>query len=221
MPNATFEYTHRGSKVLIDAFADWGIILQPRTRRMPKPKIERVEVPGRNGRVDVTNAIGETTYDDIEASLIFKKLDTSRSWATVKSMIANSIHGKACKVRFDDEPSYYYDARVTFHEQDSDENIGMFTIDFVAFPFKLKDEPTVIAVEVNGSATKQLVNDRMTALPKITTTAAMQLEVEGKTFAMNESGSYTFPDFLLFEGITEIELTGTGAVTFEWQEGSL
>jgi hypothetical protein len=73
---------------------------------------------------------------------------------------------------------------------------------------------------VNGTEVITLTNSRKHAVPSVTTTAAMTIAF-GDGIWTTSAGTYTIPELELVEGDNLVSVTGTGDVTFAWQEGSL
>ena len=57
-------------------------------------------------------------------------------------------------------------------------------------------------------------------MPEITTTASMTI-VFGGWSVSRSAGSFVIPELELIEGENTVTVTGTGAITFTWQEGDL
>ena len=71
-----------------------------------------------------------------------------------------------------------------------------------------------------GTAVITLTNGRKRAVPQITTTAPMTIEYNGGSWT-NSAGTYTIPELELTHGENTVTVTGSGTITFEWQEGEM
>ena len=90
-------------------------------------------------------------------------------------------------------------------------------------PYKYKQEHTVIAQAVSGTHAITLTNGRLRAVPEVqiyTEAGSIRVEYQGSIWDLG-SGSYTLPELELVEGDNLVTVTGTGTVTFVWQEGDL
>ena len=98
--------------------------------------------------------------------------------------------------------------------------MGEILLEALCEPYKYKTLPTTQSINVAGSQVVNLLNDRMRAFPKITTTAPFTVTHDGITYSF---GTITDQQSVipLIEGANEMTLTGTGTITFEWQEGAL
>ena len=65
-----------------------------------------------------------------------------------------------------------------------------------------------------------LVNSRKRVVPSITTTDSMTITFGGTSTIVN-AGTFTIPTLELVEGNNTVTVTGTGNITFTYQEGGL
>ena len=75
----------------------------------------------------------------------------------------------------------------------------------------------------NGVADVILLNGRKRAVPevRVETTGTMHVVFKQDNVWALGSGSYTLPELELVEGENIVTVTGTGTITFTWQEGDL
>ncbi len=105
------------SKVKIggyDCQDDFGMLLASKDIELPTVQTKFVEVPGRDGTLDFTEALsGRPAYYDRTIKLVFVtcKNISHEEWPDFLSKIANAIHGKRLQIIFDEDPDYYYDGR--------------------------------------------------------------------------------------------------------------
>ena len=68
-----------------------------------------------------------------------------------------------------------------------------------------------------------MVNSRKRAVPEVTIQAEGSLNIVFNVSNVWDlgSGSYTLPELELAEGTNNVTVTGTGNITFTWQEGDL
>ena len=139
---------------------------------------------------------------------------------TLYSTIKNTIHGKKMRVILDDDPLFYWMGRCHVSGFTNEKNIGQVQVECDCEPYKLKLEKTVVTQAVNGTQTITLTNGRKRAVPTITTTAAMTIALRGGRWTVG-AGSYTIPELELTHGTNTVVVTGTGSISFAWQEGDL
>lgn len=89
---------------------------------LPQRSFKYVDVPGRNGSIDLSNYLtGGAYYADRSGSFEFVvvqeyggKIIDSRSWIERKRELANFFDGSEMQVKLEDDSGYYYIGRVTF-----------------------------------------------------------------------------------------------------------
>lgn len=124
------------------------------------------------------------------------------------------------KIVLDDDPEYYYVGRLEVSALSKNKNIGQISIECTCEPWKYKELPTVVTQAVNGSASITLINSRKRVVPSITTTDSMTITFGGTSTIVN-AGTFTIPTLELVEGNNTVTITGTGNITFIYQEGGL
>ena len=203
------------------AHADYGLIVAPYVIPMPEPQTNFVEIPGRDGALDLSEAFGTVRYAD---RIIPLTLYARAPFGALVSAFAADVHGRRMNVIFDRDPTYYFDARVTVDDVERQAGYCELSLECRAKPYKLEHFETTITVLPAGSATVTLTNTRMPVVPVITTSAEMTLTftIGGTVYTINLSaGTRVVPSLVLMEGDTEIEITGTGSITFTYRKGAL
>ena len=203
------------------ARADYGLIVAPYAIPMPEPQTNFVEIPGRDGALDLSEAFGTVRYAD---RIIPLTLYARAPFDAAVSAFAADVHGRRMNVIFDRDPTYYYDARVTMGDVERHAGYCELSLKCRAKPYKIEHFETMMTVLPAGSATVTLTNTRMPVVPTITTSAEMILTftLTGKDYIVNLSvGTHVIPSLVLLEGDTEIDITGTGSITFAYRKGAL
>ena len=201
--------------------ADYGLIVAPYAISMPEPQTNYVEIPGRDGALDLSEAFGTVRYTD---RIIPLTLYARAPFDALISAFAADVHGRRMNVIFDRDPAYYYDARLTVEDVERHAGYCELSLECRARPYKLEHFETTITVLPTGSATATLTNARMPVVPTITVSAGMTLTFTllGMDYTVNLSvGTHIIPSLVLFEGDTAIEITGTGRITFTYRKGTL
>ena len=132
-----------GSK---NTFADWHLVPDGRPSIvMPEPKKVTVDIPGRNGILDLSEAIRHyPVFNNREGSIKFHVLNGYGDWHGRYEQIANYVHGKSMQVRLEDEPGWYYTGRVTVKQWTSNNDGTWSDIEFGydLHPYKLSEDTT-------------------------------------------------------------------------------
>lgn len=203
------------------ARADYGLIVAPYAIPMPEPQMNFVEIPGRDGTLDLSEAFGVVRYAD---RIIPLTLYARAPFDTQISAFAADVHGRRMNVIFDRDPTFYYDARVTVEDVERHAGYCELSLECRAKPYKLDHFETTITVLPTGTASVTLTNTRIPVVPSITMSAEMTL-----TYTLNEkeytvnlaAGSHIIPSLVLIESDTTIGITGTGRITFTYRKGAL
>ncbi len=201
--------------------ADHGLIVAPYVIPMPEPQTNFVEIPGRDGALDLSEAFGSVRYADRVIELTLYAL---APFDTMISAFAAEVHGRRMNVIFDRDPTFYYDARITIEDVERHWGYCELSLECRAKPYKLEQFETAITVLPAGTATVTLTNTRMPVVPSINVSAEMALvfTIGGKDYTVTlPAGTHTVPSLVLMEGDTKIEITGTGRVTFTYRKGAL
>ena len=203
------------------AHADYGLIVAPYAIPMPEPQMNFVEIPGRDGALDLSEAFGTVRYTD---RIIPLTLYARAPFDTSISAFAADVHGRRMNVIFDRDPTYYYDARMTIEDVERHWGYCELSLECRVKPYKLEQFETAITVLPTGIATVTLTNTRMPVVPSITVSAEMTLTftIAGVGYTINlAAGSHIVPSLVLTDGETKIDITGTGSITFTYRKGAL
>lgn len=141
----TFYYYNTGediTSVIGHTWNTWHLI--PTSRPVilpPEPKTLYTDLPGGNGKLDLTPALtGYVTYDNRTGSIEFIVANGYLSWELTYQNILNAIHGRRVFMVLDDDPNWFYQGRVTVNEWKSDKDYSIITLDYDLYPYKR--EPT-------------------------------------------------------------------------------
>lgn len=124
---------------------DWHLIPASRPVIKPPKVNERlIEVPGRDGLLDITEAVnGTTTFGNREGSWDFYIVlgdYFNTYWGSEQECydrVMNDVHGKKLRVEFEDMlPGTYYEGRIKVDSWDPDD-IGKITISYSLNPYKI------------------------------------------------------------------------------------
>ena len=203
------------------AHASYGLIVAPYAIPMPEPQTNFVEIPGRDGALDLSEALGTVRYADRIISLT---LYARAPFDAAVSAFAADVHGRRMNVIFDRDPTHYYDARVTLEDVERHAGYCELSLECRAKPYKLEHFETTVTILPTGTATITLTNTRMPVVPMITVSAEMTLmfTISAISYAITLSaGAHVVPSLVLMEGETEIGITGTGSITFTYRKGAL
>ena len=117
---------------------DFGLKLLGVDLGTPSVRKSTVTIPGRNGALDLTEAItGFPVYDNATHKLTFDFKDgTYSTWLSKASDIRGKLHGRRLPVIFGDD-GYYYDARVSVDSSKLNQHYSQIVVTLDAEPYKL------------------------------------------------------------------------------------
>ena len=130
-----------GSHRVFNTYDD--LYLVPTTRPIidpPSVKTKKIEVPGTNGVIDLTESLTPyPVYNNRTGSIDFAVLNDKMHWAALYSKIMNYLHGRRAKVVLEEDKNWYYDGRWALKSWKPD-NSGKWptvNLEYDLSPFKL------------------------------------------------------------------------------------
>lgn len=218
---------------------DLGLVMSEKSIGAPEVRTNYIDVPMRDGLLDFTESItGKVKYKSRAISLVFYMLGDKNLFVSNISKIENYLHGKRLKVIFDDDPAYYYDARLSVNEWISDRNAGKVVIEGTAEPYKLDIQSSaedwlwdpldfedgvireLNSISVNGTATVTLIGSARESCPEFTASAAMTVTYKEKSYNLPK-GSTKVYEILVEDGENVLTFKGNGTVSIDYRGGSL
>ena len=198
---------------------DYGFIVAPYFIPMPVVQTSFVEIPGRDGTLDLTEGFGLVRYLDRAITLT---LYAVAPYEQAVSSFVNDIHGRRLQLVFDRDTTFYYLGRVSVDALDKHDGYCAITVNVTAEPYKYKR--TVTTVTRTGNGTASLANLRMPVVPEVTASAEATLVYQCggvPTTTVIAAGTHLVPTLLLEAGTKTVQVTTTGEVVFSYREGAL
>lgn len=189
----------------------------------PEPNTVYLEVPGRNGRLDLSETLtGDVTYQNRTIKLQLGGSVSIQSWYERCLHVFNSFHGRSVQVIFDDDPDHYFKGRASVTEPQRVRNGGqfVFTVDAEPFRYELQKYTSHWTVSSGTTISGRLPNTRMPTSPTITVPNDCELIVGNVTYTLL-AGENTVSALILMEGETEFMVKGASDVGFSYQRGCL
>lgn len=201
---------------------DFGLLLESKEIGSPTVKTEKIDIPGADGVLDMTDFFGGPKYENVTHKFDFILSDRN-SLLSVFTAVKNAIHGKKVRIILDDDPSFFYMGRCFVSSFTSSKGIGTISVECDCEPWKYKAAETVVTKTVSGSARITLNNSRRHVVPKVKITSSGSIRLTYQTVNVWNlaAGEYTLPDLELVEGENIVDASGTGSVTFTWREAAL
>lgn len=207
----------------VHSYRDLKLLLAKKEMGSPAVKTNEVDIPGADGKLDMTDFFGEPKYDNVTHKFDFVTLEEREKFPLQFAVIKNAIHGKKVRIVLDDDPTFFYLGRCHVSSFTNEKGAGAVAVDCDCEPYKYKMQPTTVQVTVDGAQTVSLTNARKRAVPevRIETEGSIRIEYQVSNIWELGSGIFTLPELELTEGENPVTLTGTGSVTFTWQEAEL
>lgn len=116
-------------------FDEYGVLLQHSSIGIPTPKMEYLDVPLRDGSIELTEVLSDrVNYNDRTITDTFKYVGDR--FASVCHNITNAIHGQKVQIIYDDDPNFYYSGRVTNVSENEFTRGGTIEVQVTCEPFK-------------------------------------------------------------------------------------
>ena len=205
---------------------DWDLILHSKTLTPPKPKTHYVAIPGRDGDLDLSEALsGDIHYENRIATFNFILTEgTYSDREDSLTEIVTQLHGKRLQIIDPDYPGYYLSGRCTVTERTNINAYGTITVEANCDPYKYALEQTTRHVAVtpsNGTISVVCSNTgRQTVTPTITVTGSVTLTY-GTTTTVLSAGTYVLPGLQFATGTTTVQVSGNGSIAFTYREAIL
>lgn len=203
----------------IHSYDDLNLVLSKVSIPPATPKTNYIDIPGGDGSIDLTEAVGEVKFQNRECSFTFTVFPYE-DFEEKKREISNLLNGKRCKIVLDKDPDYYWDGRCSINEYASDRLKYEIVVGAVVAPYKLKHDVTKVIVPAGNMVIARLSNSRKRAIPTITTPMGATI-VFGTGSIDVPAGTWKVPSIELVEGYNQAIVTSSDTVTFTYQEGDL
>lgn len=217
---------------------DWGLKLQNLVVGMPDAKTNQTDIPGADGVLDLTDAMGTVRYGNRELQMVFDVMGELDKWHGVTSEIANYLHGQRMKVILDTDPYYYYIGRLSLDSGKSDYLMNRVTISGNMDPYKYELQSSLEDwlwdpfnfrtgiirnyknLQVKGSRTVNIIGRRKPIVPTIISSAAMTVSFGGKQYSI-QPGEQKVYEISIIEGDNYLVFTGDGTISIDYRGGIL
>lgn len=219
-------------------YDDWGLQLTKIAIDFPEPKTNLIDIPGADGVVDMTEALGEIAYKNRKVRFYFAVLGSYENWHSQCTLIANYLHGKRLKVILDTDPYYYYIGRLQMETTKTVDILHEIVItgdmdpykyemqssleDWLWGPFSLRtgiirNYKNLVIV---GSRTLKITGRRKPIVPTIIASVSMTVDFGGERYEL-EAGEQKIYRIIIREGINYLTFEGNGTISIDYRGGIL
>lgn len=138
----------------LNTYSDLNLLLSNYTIPPAEPKINLIEIEGRDAPIDASEATGKLAFNKRACSWEFTMLDDD--YISKRQQVSNLLNGKFCKITMYDDPDYYYLGRLVVKNYDRQTTVNKIEITSDVYPYKLKQSET--SVSWDFSETKNLID---------------------------------------------------------------
>lgn len=206
----------------VDTYSRWGLILcNDLVVGTAKVRQTRITVPGLSGTLNYSYALtGEPEYDDRPITFTLAKPVDSASLEIVRQELCALCHGRVKNLILPIDSTHYF--KGTFEIGDiGGYNSARIPVSVTADPWKYKNAATSVSKTIRTSGSVTLTNEHKPVSPKVSVSARMTLTWGGKSATLSAGNNQTVDGLVLPAGSTTINVSGSGTITFEYQEASL
>lgn len=198
---------------------EYGLILISKNVENATPKTIMVDIPGADGKLDITDAMGVVRYQNRKINLKFEVIGGPVKTARVAALVANAYNGARVNLIFSEDPGYFYEGRVvgmTCQQKNASSELTM-TVDCQPYAKTVGE----FTVTITGSGTVFIAGSRMPTVPTITVAdGSTTIMARGKSHSL-EAGTYALHDMPVLDGLNTFEVSGTAKVTWTYRKGKL
>lgn len=194
----------------VHSYKDLNLVLSSVSIPPPAVKTNYVNIPGADGQLDLTEALGEVNYKDRDCSFTFTVFPYE-NFEDKKTQITNLLHGKRCKIILDKDPEYYWEGRCSVKSYASDRNLHKIVVGATVAPYKMKKEQTDVFVPFCGKNLLYMPSAKTVASEGVTweLTDAGRIIASGTPTAYSALAIYLYTDgFILGKGTYTISYSG-------------
>ena len=133
----------------IHSYEDLNLVLSVPDIPPATAKTNFIDIPGGDGSVDLTEALGEVKFKDRKCTFTFTVFPTD-DFEVKKRQVSNLLNGKRCNIVLDKDPGYYWQGRCSINNYASNKNLHKIVVGAVVAPYKLKEKQTSVLAPFCG-----------------------------------------------------------------------
>lgn len=184
----------------------------------PEVRTQYIEVPGRNGNIDLTDALtGRPVYGDREITLELGGKKPAGEWPGFFSRFLADVHGKKVEIVFDNDPGCYYVGRaIVSGAYERGNEIARFTVTVTAEPYKYARFNSLPPVTATAAGISQrIVGSDYLTVPEFTVTGGnVTLKIGDDTYTLTPGVNKNY-DIVIDNKAYIYTYTGTGTETVQ------
>lgn len=171
-----------------------------------EPKTNYVDVPYRDGSLDMSEAISPIRYKSRQITIPMRIVHDEPLF--IYDQISNAFSGKVCKIRildkYDGYDDYYYEGRITIEALETSKSAWDFDLFMLAHPYKMRE----VTFNLESPTELNFYNSGIDVIPVITTSALITGTWNGEAFTL-QAGTYEPVELKVKHGSNVIITNGT------------
>lgn len=205
---------------------DMNLILSSVNIPPAQPKTNYIDIPGADGQVDLTEALGVVKYQMREAEFVFSTAP-GHNIEDTKRKVSNALNGVYFnKIILDKDPEWYWQGRVRVDSYGNEYPCDKITVKATLKPYKLRDNVlTYQSTKAQDTRTVVLYNEKKIVMPRfITGNSGVQINCNGKSKYINPNTTFSDVSFSLNQGENKLVFIIyfiSSDFTIKYTEGSL
>lgn len=208
----------------VDLTLQYGLILTDGyTIEPPEPKTYEVDIPGGDGKIDLTESLlGDTAYKNrkMEFELYAVGIDDAVEFEKLMTEVKTFLHGKAFDFQITMDPDYTYHGRFTLsnpkHSRYTVGIVGYIKVTVDAEPFKYLAD-SIYKVDAIGGKIVYFESGRKRIRPTIETGGYLKVIYNNQSYELPQ-GSWILNDVLFGKGINEVYFNSFDVKNLTWGE---
>lgn len=187
---------------------------------IPEPKLVTVNVPGRDGELDMSKAVtGYVTYHNRIIHLQFGLVGSDEICENNRSKFFTGFHTKTVQVRFS-HLNGYFKGQVIVDKVTREYQHYTVYVRVICEPYRYSNQLLTRTITLSSTAkTEHFSNLMMHTTPTIRTTGNTTIEFENKRYVVGQ-GEHRLG--IVFKPMMNtLKLSGTGQCTISYQTGVL
>ena len=210
----------------IHSYYDLNLILSSSEIPPAKPKTTFVDIPGGDGSIDLSEAIGEVKFYDRDCKFVFAMNPaddlSDTAFEEKKTEVSNLLNGKQGKIVLDKDSEYYYEGRFEVSEYLSNKRIRQIVVTAKVNPYKMKRALSGKEIHLTEEEqTVEIVNGRKSVTPYIVCSNDDTMIVFNDVQYIFSAGATDLHDIQFVQGVNKLKVSGSGTLAIIFQEGEL
>lgn len=194
-------------------------------------KTKTIDVPYRDGQIDITNFFGDVRFGNRQITMNFIIPWYLSDQRNIYSTMATALSGVVKKVVFASDPNWYYKGRLSVGSLAINDGMFKFPVTLDAHPYKMQDtKQTVTAPATNSSISndgRMLSTLSLKANSTYTTTSITFKNSGNETVTLSGAKIFAaasaYPELIVTPGNNYLTIAGGGShtVTIYYTKGKL